>query len=166
MIKETGDSHHQGKGLFPIGGLSWLVDPQDVDKLVPIGAAGEIVFESHELAAGYLNDPAKTAKTFMDPPAWARGRETARDCKYLRMGDLGRYETDGSMTIYGRADTQVKVCKTLCAEFALSLTIRYRFMGNALSCKTSSTISAPSYHRSRMRSWSWSSHSTPRISRF
>ena len=112
MIKDTSDPHYQGKGLSSIGGRSWLVDPQDVHKLVPIGAVGEIVFESHELAAGYLNDPEKTAKTFIDPPVWAHGRNNVTGCKYLRMGDLGRYETDGSISIYGRADTQVKVCAT------------------------------------------------------
>ncbi|KAF2717190.1 nonribosomal peptide synthetase 6 [Polychaeton citri CBS 116435] len=110
MIKESrSDAHLQGKGVLPIGGLSWLVDPQDVDKLVPIGAAGEIIFESHELAAGYLNDPVKTSKTFIQPPTWARSRAAATGCRYLRMGDLGRYERDGSMTILGRADTQVKI---------------------------------------------------------
>ncbi|GMG01975.1 unnamed protein product [Aspergillus oryzae] len=57
--------------LFPIGGLSWLVDPQDVNKLVPIGAVGEIVFESHEPATGYLNDAEETAQTFIRPPVWA-----------------------------------------------------------------------------------------------
>ncbi|KAI1260325.1 nonribosomal peptide synthetase 6 [Xylariaceae sp. FL1019] len=109
MQREQGNPNYQGKGLSPIGGLSWLVDPRDTNKLVPIGAVGEIVFESHELAAGYLNDPEKTAKTFMDTPTWARNRESARGAKYLRMGDLGRYETDGSVSIYGRADTQVKI---------------------------------------------------------
>ncbi|KAI0862976.1 nonribosomal peptide synthetase 6 [Xylaria cubensis] len=109
MIRETGNPDYQGKGLSPVGGLSWLVDPNDTNKLVPIGAVGEIVFESHELAAGYLNDPEKTAKTFMDTPVWAQNRESAKGAKYLRMGDLGRYETDGSMSIYGRADTQVKI---------------------------------------------------------
>ncbi|KAI0152966.1 nonribosomal peptide synthetase 6 [Xylariaceae sp. FL1272] len=109
MQREQGNPDYQGKGLSPIGGVTWLVDPRNTNKLVPIGAVGEIVFESHELAAGYLNDPEKTAKTFMDTPSWARNRESSKGAKYLRMGDLGRYETDGSVSIYGRADTQVKI---------------------------------------------------------
>lgn len=80
-----------------------------MDKLVPVGAAGGIVFESHELALGYLNDPEKTAKTFIDPPSWARVRPQAKGCRYLRNGDMGRYEADGSVTVLGRADTQVKI---------------------------------------------------------
>ncbi|PLN76746.1 hypothetical protein BDW42DRAFT_15864 [Aspergillus taichungensis] len=113
MIKDPihpdpNNSHYQGLGLFPVGGHSWLVDPQDVNKLVPVGAVGEIIFESHELAAGYLNDPEKTAKTFINPPVWAK-RRAAAGYRYLRMGDLARYETDGSMCIHGRGDAQVKI---------------------------------------------------------
>lgn len=112
MIKEPTNPGYHGKGLYPVGGCAWLVDPKDVNKLVPIGALGEIIFESRELALGYLNDTIKTAATFIEPPLWARrfNRETAHGCRYLRMGDLGRHEKDGSISIYGRADTQVKVC--------------------------------------------------------
>lgn len=112
MIKEPTNPGYHGKGLYPVGGCAWLVDPKDVNKLVSIGALGEIIFESRELALGYLNDEKKTAATFIEPPLWARrfNRENARGCKYLRMGDLGRHEKDGSISIYGRADTQVKVC--------------------------------------------------------
>lgn len=163
MIKETSNPHYQGKGLFPIGGLSWLVDPQDMDKLVPIGAVGEIIFESHELAAGYLNDPEKTAKTFINPPVWAQNRYAATGCRYLRMGDLGRYEIDGSMSIYGRADTQVKVCGTLYANSATSLTIKCRFMDSVLNYKTLSRTSVFFCHPDRKLLWSWSSRSMPLI---
>lgn len=110
MIKQTANPKYRSIGLLPVGGLAWLVDPNDIDKLVSVGSVGEIVFESHELAIGYLNDPDKTTNTFIAPPAWARLRGTAYKGRYLRMGDLGRYETDGSITILGRTDTQVKVC--------------------------------------------------------
>jgi acyl-CoA synthetase (AMP-forming)/AMP-acid ligase II len=155
MIKETGNPNYQGKGLFPIGGLSWLVDPQDVNKLVPIGAVGEIVFESHELAAGYLNDPEKTAKTFIDAPVWAQERAAATGCRYLLMGDLGRYETDGSMSIYGRADTQVKVCGTLYDDSDTRLTINCRFMDSVLNYKTLSSTSVFFCCPDRKLLWSW-----------
>ncbi|KAK5743827.1 NRPS protein [Elasticomyces elasticus] len=108
-IKETTDSISQSKGLRPASGDQWLVDPDNVDRLVPIGATGEIVLESHETSIGYLNDPMKTAHAFLESPAWANKLNTVAGCKYLRLGDLGRYESDGSITIYGRADTQVKI---------------------------------------------------------
>jgi non-ribosomal peptide synthetase component F len=108
MIKQASHPQYRSIGLRSIGGLSWLVDPDDINKLVPIGALGEIVFESHELATGYLNDPEGTAKAFIDTPPWARTRSSSRPPRFLRMGDLGKYEVDGSMTIFGRRDTQIK----------------------------------------------------------
>lgn len=110
MARDPKSQNHNKKGLSPVGGLTWLVDAHDSNKLVPVGAVGGIVFESHELALGYLNDPEKSARTFLDPPAWARERPEAAGCRYLRNGDLGRYEADGSVSPLGRADMQVKVC--------------------------------------------------------
>lgn len=134
MLKETRNSSRQSLGYYPVGGLAWLVDPRNVDKLVPVGAVGEIVFESYELSAGYLNDPEKTAKTFIHPPVWAHQKDAAVGCKCLRMGDLGRYETDGSVSVYGRADTQVKVCGTLYDRSSQFLIVRCRLMGSASNC--------------------------------
>lgn len=93
-----------------MGGVQWLVDPHDVNKLVPIGAEGEVMLESYEMSTGYLNDAAKTAHAFVESPTWANKRNVAAGCRYLRLGDLARYESDGSITVLGRADTQVKVC--------------------------------------------------------
>ncbi|OQE34779.1 hypothetical protein PENCOP_c015G00757 [Penicillium coprophilum] len=109
LARDRTSKNHNKKGLCPVGGLVWLVDRQNANQLVPVGAVGEIVFESHELALGYLNDPEKSAKTFLDTPTWALGRPEAVGCRYLRNGDMGRYEADGSVSIYGRADTQVKI---------------------------------------------------------
>ena len=108
-LKETFDNVSQSVGLRPVSGDQWLVNPDDPDQLVPIGTMGEIVLESHETMVGYLNDPAKTTRAFLDSPAWADKRSIAAGCRYLRLGDLGKYECDGSITIFGRADTQVKV---------------------------------------------------------
>ena len=74
---------------------------------------GEIVLESHESMRGYLNDPVKTGRAFLEAPAWADKCNLAAGCRYLRLGDLGRYEQDGSITIFGRADTQVKVSREM-----------------------------------------------------
>ncbi|KAK5725417.1 hypothetical protein LTR15_003603 [Elasticomyces elasticus] len=87
-------------------GGTWI---KETTNSVSQSATGEIVLESHETSIGYLNDPVKTAHAFLESPAWANKRNTVAGCKYLRLGDLGRYESDGSITIYGRADTQVKI---------------------------------------------------------
>ncbi|KAG8628579.1 hypothetical protein KVT40_004452 [Elsinoe batatas] len=109
MIHQSAHLQYLSQGLLPIGGNAWLVCPNDSEQLVPIGVPGEIIFESHELALGYLNDPQKTAKTFIDPPRWAQKRANLYGYRYLRMGDLARYESDGSIVILGRADNQVKI---------------------------------------------------------
>lgn len=112
-IKETTNSVSPTKGSRPATGDQWLIDPNNVNRLVPIGAAGEIVLESYETTSGYLNDPVATSRAFLKSPAWADERNVAAGCRYLRLGDLGRYEDDGTITIYGRADTQVKVGETI-----------------------------------------------------
>ena len=50
------------------GGLSWLVDANDHDRLVPIGPVGELVIEGPTLARGYLADPEKTKAVYIENP--------------------------------------------------------------------------------------------------
>ncbi|KAL8975787.1 MAG: hypothetical protein Q9205_008076, partial [Flavoplaca limonia] len=58
---------------FPLPNAScWLVDPEDSDCLVPVGATGELVVAGPSLALGYLNDDAKTQACFISAPLWAR----------------------------------------------------------------------------------------------
>ena len=94
-----------------IGCLSWVVDPSNHDRLVPVGCAGELLLEGPILARGYLNDPQKTAQAFLEDPAWAIGNESAHGQKrrMYKTGDLVRYNSDGTMTYLGRKDTQVKL---------------------------------------------------------
>jgi len=53
------------------------------------------------LAAGYVNDPQRTAEAFVFD-------ETLQERLY-RTGDLGRYGHDGVLELLGRADEQVKI---------------------------------------------------------
>jgi non-ribosomal peptide synthetase component F len=45
-----------------------MVDPMNHNKLVPLGAIGELLVERPILAPGYLNDPEKTAAAFIEDP--------------------------------------------------------------------------------------------------
>ncbi|KAF3490821.1 nonribosomal peptide synthase [Arthroderma uncinatum] len=94
-----------------VGSVSWVVDPNDHNKLVPVGCVGELCVEGPIVARGYLNDAEKTAKSFVENPAWATRDPHTREFSTRRMyktGDLVRYNSDGTLAFLGRKDTQVK----------------------------------------------------------
>ncbi|KAG2419937.1 hypothetical protein HFD88_004734 [Aspergillus terreus] len=97
-----------------VGGCSWVVDPADHDRLVPVGAVGELLVEGPIVGDGYLNEPEKTKAVFIEDPAWliaGDGQSTGRKGRLYKTGDLVRYDPDGSgaVVFIGRADQQVKL---------------------------------------------------------
>ena len=89
----------------------WLVEPDDTDRLIPIGAAGEMIIAGPTLACGYLNDDAKTRLSFIAAPTWAI-RMGLQFERFYKTGDLLRYDVDtldGSYRFVGRKDTQIKL---------------------------------------------------------
>ncbi|PHH93338.1 hypothetical protein CDD83_7123 [Cordyceps sp. RAO-2017] len=93
----------------PYGVVPWVVDKDDHDVLLPIGSIGELVLEGHTLARGYLGEPAKTAKSFIDSsPSWLRQLRGA-DSRLYKTGDLVQYNPDGTLRYVGRKDTQIKI---------------------------------------------------------
>lgn len=96
------------------GASIWIVDPNDHDVLVPVGAVGELLVEGPIVGQGYLNDDEKTAAAFIHDPPWLlaghKGYHGRRGRLY-KTGDLGMYDPDGSGEIIfaGRKDTQVKL---------------------------------------------------------
>ncbi|KAF9890566.1 hypothetical protein FE257_005697 [Aspergillus nanangensis] len=89
------------------GGLSWIVDLNDHDRLVPIGAVGELVIEGPTLAQGYLAEPERTESVYITNPFWARKPDVTR--RFYKTGDLVRYGDDGRVHLIGRKDLQVKI---------------------------------------------------------
>jgi amino acid adenylation domain-containing protein len=93
------------RGLVPIG---WPFDGQQVcavnDDLapVPVGEIGELCLGGSQVTRGYLNDPEKTAKSFV------RLKHTG-DQVWYRTGDLVRQDERGCLFYLGRRDFQVKV---------------------------------------------------------
>ena len=69
---------------------------------VPIGVPGEIHIAGDGLARGYLNNPERTAQSFIPDPFNPGGR-------VYRTGDLGRWLPDGHIDFLGRMDFQVKI---------------------------------------------------------
>ncbi|KAE8155605.1 acetyl-CoA synthetase-like protein [Aspergillus tamarii] len=99
---------------YATGGVCWVVDPVDYERLLPIGAVGELLIEGPIVGRGYLNDAQRTAAAFIDPPAWLREFRAAHPGnpggdRLYKTGDLVQYAADGSLRFVGRKGTQVKL---------------------------------------------------------
>ncbi|KAL1965991.1 hypothetical protein VTN77DRAFT_4931 [Rasamsonia byssochlamydoides] len=99
-----------GKAL---GGRSWIVDPLGTDRLVPVGAIGELVIEGPTVARGYLNNEKKTSEVFIQDPQWTkhdglRGL-VKQGARMYRTGDLVHYNPDGTLSYVARMDMQIKL---------------------------------------------------------
>ena len=87
----------------------WVVNEDDVNRLVSIGAVGELLVEGPTLARGYLNDESRTREAFIENPAWLPANADKTPRRLYRTKDLVQYRTDGSLRFVGRSDTQVKI---------------------------------------------------------
>lgn len=95
-----------GQGLSSV---LWVTDVASQDYLVPIGCIGELLVEGPLLARGYLNDPEKTAASFITEPLWSRTHFPGTQRRLYKTGDLVRYNSDGTLDYLGRKDSQVKI---------------------------------------------------------
>jgi len=103
------------RGLVPIG---WPFDGQQVcavnDDLepVPVGESGELCLGGSQVTSGYLNDPEKTAKSFVRLQQTndnTNDKDKDKDQIWYRTGDLVRQDARGCLFYLGRRDFQVKV---------------------------------------------------------
>gem|GEM_PF-2374775 len=77
---------------------------------VPPGCDGELYIGGAGLARGYLNRPEITAERFIPNPwATAEDRQTGRNLRIYKTGDLVRQLADGDFQYIGRNDEQVKI---------------------------------------------------------
>ncbi|OQE27270.1 hypothetical protein PENSTE_c004G08300 [Penicillium steckii] len=89
---------------------AWIVDPQNHERLCPVGAVGELVIQGPVVARGYLNRPEQTAASFIPPPQWlSKFLPVNSDEKLYKTGDLVQYNSDGMFLYKGRKDSQVKL---------------------------------------------------------
>jgi amino acid adenylation domain-containing protein len=92
----------------PRAAAGWVTDPRDHNRLLPVGAIGELLLEGDPVARGYMNNPRQTGEAFPETPAWLRGiRKTPY--RIYKTGDLVHYNEDGSLRFVGRANDQIKV---------------------------------------------------------
>ncbi|KAM0462368.1 hypothetical protein ACHAPV_003843 [Trichoderma viride] len=93
-----------------VGARSWIVDPNDSNKLVPIGCVGELVIESPGIARDYIVAlPPDESPFFVTTPAWYPTGQLSGGFKFYKTGDLVRYRSDGTVVCLGRKDSQVKI---------------------------------------------------------
>jgi len=78
----------------------------DVLQPVPIGVVGELCIGGDGVGTGYVNDPARTAATFVPNPF---AKDSDAEVRIYRTGDLVRYLPDGEIDFVGRKDHQVKI---------------------------------------------------------
>ena len=113
----------QEVGAIPIGRpiantQSYVLDPQQ--KLLPIGAAGELFVGGDGIATGYWNRPDLTAERFISigdlqltyneaSTPFENRQSSIKNHKLFRTGDLARYRADGTLEYLGRRDHQVKI---------------------------------------------------------
>lgn len=90
----------------------WIVDTNNVEDLVPPGGVGELLLEGPSLGRGYLNDPARTAQSYIPAPSWLMQIRPMASQGYrcLKTGDLVRYSPNGTLEYIRRKDvTEVKI---------------------------------------------------------
>ncbi|KAL8974053.1 MAG: hypothetical protein Q9197_001709 [Variospora fuerteventurae] len=92
-----------------VGGVCWIVSPQNHNHLLPIGATGELIVEGAIVGRGYLENPARTAEVFIQDPVWLQHFRHDEGTRFYKTGDLVQYAAGGSMRYMGRKDTQTKL---------------------------------------------------------
>lgn len=107
LLGEFSATNEVGKATT---GRYWIVEPLDHDLLVPVGAPGEIIIEGPTIGRHYIDDPEKSAAAFIPMPSWrAKFGSYTAGSRFYKTGDLGAYQSDGSIRLLGRKDTQIKL---------------------------------------------------------
>lgn len=106
VLTTQSDPRNIGHGL---GGCFWIVNKNNPNVLMPIGAIGELLIEGPVVGRGYINEIEKTKAAFLESTVWLdRFRERPWERLY-RTGDLVRYNPDGTCNYVGRRDRQIKL---------------------------------------------------------
>lgn len=91
-----------------LGCLLWIAEFSDYSRLAPIGTAGELLIQGPNVARGYVNPDLDKSMAFIADPSLPHNLG-GRSRRLYRTGDIARYNTDGTVSILGRKDTQVKL---------------------------------------------------------
>lgn len=86
-----------------------VVNPDNHNQLLPVGALGELLIRGPTLGRGYLKEPEKTAAVYIDNPSWLPQSAQREFGRVYKTGDLVRQLPDQSFEIHGRIDKQMKL---------------------------------------------------------
>ncbi|MDN3695558.1 amino acid adenylation domain-containing protein [Chryseobacterium tructae] len=87
---------------------AYVLDQQN--RLVPVGAIGELYIGGAGIARGYLNRPELTEERFISNPFQTIAQKKRRENSRLyKTGDLVRWLPNGELEYVGRNDFQVKI---------------------------------------------------------
>ncbi|KAH7330552.1 nonribosomal peptide synthetase [Rhexocercosporidium sp. MPI-PUGE-AT-0058] len=109
VVGQSGGAAEFGRP-FP-GNYMWLIDPDDPERLVPVGCVGELVLEGPLVARGYLDEPEKTTIAFPQNFGWrnAFAKHPDGTMRFYRTGDLVRYGVNGVPEFVARKDGYIKL---------------------------------------------------------
>lgn len=92
------------------GARFWITDPEDPNRLAPIGSIGELIVESPGIATGYLGASSQENAPFLThEPDWHSSLDAGELNRLYRTGDLVYYSDNGTVVNLGRKDAQVKI---------------------------------------------------------
>ncbi|KAK7216380.1 hypothetical protein V2G26_004383, partial [Clonostachys chloroleuca] len=114
----------------PMSSAFWVVEPQDVKKMVPVGCIGELLIQGPMLARGYINVTPEQNAAWMEDVDWLPGDTSHR--RAYRTGDLVRRNANGTYEYIGRMDSQVKIHGQR-VELGEIETRIYRYLPNNMS---------------------------------
>jgi brevianamide F synthase len=106
---QPGQGHHPSNVGLPPNASCWVVDPHNHHRLQPVGCVGELVIGGPIVGRGYVNRPVETEAAFIYSPAWASDFPFVAGDRLYKTGDLAYHNSDGSLSIVGRKDSQVKL---------------------------------------------------------
>ena len=108
FLDANSQGHYDGFIGDPLSCKMWIVDSENHDRVLTIGATGEILIEGPIVGAGYLGNKDKTKESFIETPAWFGKILDRQPSRFYKTGDLGRQTEDGHFEMVGRKDTQVR----------------------------------------------------------
>ncbi|CAG8417545.1 unnamed protein product [Penicillium salamii] len=110
IIQANNKPHSDPRNVgHPAGIFYWIVDEHDHNRLAPVGSVGELVLEGPLVGRGYLNNPAKNAESFIQPPNWRSRFHIGVQGRFYKTGDLVRYGPNETLRYVGRRGTEVKI---------------------------------------------------------